>query len=266
MLVSLITPDPNSSTNNRKLHDNYDIQHMDIVDDHPPPPPPLNHLPFFDPLPPLPPPPPSLFNMFPVNPNFPAPHWPRPNFVPQTHMPMAHVDHWQPNTDVDLRLPSFNNNHQPYPVPIITEPVAHRKSHQRRKRSKKLAKKHHQEREHPLPSNDVVEKIQEPPAPIEISDDEEESRLRDELLRTMSSKRKEKPVEPARTVTIVPSPPAPTITKSQYSVNQRYKRVKANVPPAKPEPPVVRPAATQPLIQTRNKIVRMVSVFRDDPR
>ena len=262
MLLSLMTPDANSSTSNRKLHDNYDIQHMDIVDDHmlPPPPLPLNHVPLFDPLPPLPPPPPSLFNMFPFHSNFPAPDWPRPNFVTQMHMPMAHADHWQPNTDVDLRLPSFNNHHQSYPVPIITEPILQRKSHQRRKRSKKVSKKQHQEREQPVLSNDALDKVQEPPAPLQISDDEEESRLRDELLRTMSRKRKEKPVEPGRTVTIVPSPPAPpTVTKSQYSINQRYKRVKANVPPpVKPEPVVARPTVSQPIIQTRNKLVRMV--------
>ena len=139
MLFSLISPDNNNNNNdnrnsdinnnitpinNSRLVDNYDIQQMDIVDDHPilpplplvpPPPPPLppNHLSFFDPLPPLPPAPPSLFDIFAANQAFPPTNWPRPNFVQQPPLPSSQTDLWQPTfnntTDVDLRLQPANN-------------------------------------------------------------------------------------------------------------------------------------------------------------
>jgi len=274
MLLSIISPD---NINNQKLVDNYDIQQMDIVDDYPiippplpslpPPQPPLppSHLPFFDPLPPLPPPPPSLFNILPVNQSFLSTNWPRPNFV--------QTDLWH-STDVDLRhqpiINNNNNNHHHHHTisPRINEQLVHKKPRPpRRKRSKQ----HHHKRE--------IEPSLVIPNHIEISqeqsnnndDDEEEERLlREELLRTLSNKRKVKTTEPERIVTIIPSNSPPSIVqtninptpavvnKPQYSINQRYKRVKANVP-NKTETPVVR--TTQPLIQTRNKIVRVVKNF-----
>jgi hypothetical protein len=298
MLLSLISPDNNNSTNNnRKLLDNYDIQHMDIVDDHlssmplapplppfPPPPPPLppNHLPFFDPLPPLPPPPPSLFNIFPTNQSFPTTNWPRPNFVQQTlQPPPVQTDLWQSSfnntTDVDLRVQSHHS------IPINNDQLAHKKTQQqRRKRSKKFTKKHHHEKE----SNTInhIEKPQEQSNKKTDDDEEEERLLREELLRTMSNKRKVKPIEqtkpePTRIVTIVsstsPPPPPPVVqtsrnptpvlNKSQYSVNQRYKRVKASVSSTnvnnKSETTATNVRTTQTLIQTRNKIVRAVNIY-----
>ncbi|CAF3303105.1 unnamed protein product [Rotaria sp. Silwood2] len=330
MLLSLISPDNNNNNNsttttninNKKLVDNYDIQQMDIVDDHPisviqpplpplpPPPPPLppNHLPFFDPLPPLPPPPPSLFDIFTANQTFSSTNWPRPNFVQQTSIPTIQNELWQTSfnhtTDVDLRRQPINNNqhhhHHHHSINQINEQLLHKKSQQqqqqRRKRSKKLPKKHHHERGSSSPiviinTTNQYEKIQEK-SPLLIEnhnnkdneDDEEERLLREELLRTLSNKRKVKIIEktilePERIVTIVPSNslstiiqtnlnPTPIVVnkpieKSQYSINQRYKRVKANVSSTnlanKVETPtpttVVR--TTQPIIQTRNKIVRV---------
>lgn len=298
MLLSIISPDNNS---NRKLHDNYDIQHMDIVDDYPiapppplpplpPPPPPLppNHLPFFDPLPPLPPPPPSIFNIFPNNHTT---NWPRPNFV--------QTDLWH-STDVDLR-------HQPIPIPINhhtiispqkNEPLLHKKPRQQRK---KRSKKHHHGRESELPSANTtiinpIETLEESTVNNEHvknndknDDDEEELLLREELLRTLTNKRKVKVNEPERIVTIIPSSPSPppltlpqpivqrnvnpapvVVDKPQYSINQRYKRVKANLSSTnlanKTETTVTTTSTTtttvvrntQPIIQTRNKIVRAV--------
>ncbi|CAF4609028.1 unnamed protein product [Rotaria sp. Silwood1] len=336
MLLSLITPDNNNNNNNnsstttninnKKLVDNYDIQQMDIVDDHPisisqpplppfpPPPPPLppNHLPFFDPLPPLPPPPPSLFDMFPANQTFSSTNWPRPNFVQQTPITTIQNDLWQTSfnhtTDTDLRVQPINNNHQHHhhqhhSINQINEQLLHKKSQQeRRKRSKKSSKKHHREYELSSPivminTTNQYKKIQEKSPPLttehtptttnnnnkDADDDEEERLLREELLRTLTNKRKVKIIEktnlePERIVTIVPSDSLSTITqtnlsstpivinkpieKSQYSINQRYKRVKANVSSTNltnkietTTTTVVR--TTQPIIQTRNKIVRV---------
>jgi hypothetical protein len=273
MLLSIISPD----NNNKKLKDNYDIQQMDIVDDyplipplppHPPPQPPLppNHLPFFDPLPPLPPPPPSLFNIFPVNQSFQTTNWPRPNFV--------QTDLWHP-TDVDLRHQPITNHHH-----TITEQLSHKKPRQqRRKRSKKP---HHHERESESLTavTNHIETLQEQSNNIKEDDDEEERLLREELLRTLTNKRKVKIIEPERIVTIIPSnspPPTTTIVqtnvnptpivvdKPQYSINQRYKRVKANVSLTnvtnKTETTTGVLRTTQPVFQTRNKIVRAVKDF-----
>ena len=302
MLVSLISPDRfnrHSSSNGTKLLDNYDIQHMDIVDDQlspaVPPPLPPNHLPFFDPLPPLPPPPPSLFNIIPGQPTFPVTHWPRPNFVQQTPMPPLPPDHHWPtsfnsNTDIDLRHPLINNHS--HSIPMLTESFAPKIPQPKRKRSKKSSRKYR--RDHP--SSSLVLMNSDGPSVVDTpaindenkntEDDESEHLLREELLRTLSSKRKvkvieSKPAEPERIVTIVssssPSPPPPptvinvpsvvtkpveiTVNKSQYTVNQRYKRVKASTSLTtvvnKTEITTVR--TTQPIIQTRNKIVRVVS-------
>ncbi len=276
MLLSIISPD----NNNKKLIDNYDIQQMDIVDDYPivpplpsvpPPQPPLppNHLPFFDPLPPLPPPPPSLFNIFPVNQSFQTANWPRPNFV--------QTDIWH-TTDVDLRRQPITNHHHTI-SPQITEKVSHKKlRQQRRKRSKKA---HHHERESEssaVVTANHIEILQEQSNNINEDDDEEERLLREQLLRTLTNKRKVKIIEPERIVTIVSSnspPPliVPTnvnptsivVDKPQYSINQRYKRVKANVSLTnvtnnKTETTTVA-RTTQPVFQTRNKIVRAVKRF-----
>lgn len=308
MLLSLISPDNNNNNittniNNKKLVDNYDIQQMDIVDDYsippplPPPPPPLppNHLPFFDPLPPLPPPPPPLFDIFTVNQPFSSTHWPRPNFVQQASIPPLQTDVWQPSfnhpTDVDLRLQTVNNHHH-HSIPQINEQISHKKSQQqKRKRSKKFPKKHHRERESApstVTTNHHVEKsplsINNNNNNVDDDDDEEERLLREELLRTMSNKRKVKTnPEPERIVTIISSPSPPPViqtninptpvvvnkpveasNKSQYSINHRYKRVKANVSLTnvtnKTETTTV-VRTTQPIIQTRNKIVRVVSIF-----
>jgi hypothetical protein len=286
MLLSLISPDPNNPSNlhNKKLVDNYDIQQMDIVDDHPLPPPlppfppppqplPPNHLQFFDPLPPLPPPPPSLFNMFAVNQPYPSTNWPRPNFVQQTSIPSLENDVWQTSfnnpTDVDLRL---------HPIPVINDHISPQKpQQQRRKRSKKFPKKHHHERNNSS-SVATANHIEKLPSSINDEDDEEEHLLREELLRTLSTKRKVKIIErtnpePDRIVTIIPPNvnPTPVVvvnkpveisTKSQYSINQRYKSVKANVSltnVTNKTETVVR--TTQPIIQTRNKIVRAVNIL-----
>jgi hypothetical protein len=281
MLLSLISPDNNTSTNlnNKKLVDNYDIQQMDIVDDYPlapplpplpPPPPPLppNHLPFFDPLPPLPPPPPSLFNIFPVNQSFQSINWPRPNFV--------QTDLWH-TTDVDLRHQPIPNHH-PTISPQMTEQISHKKPRQQRR---KRSKKHHhvRESEPPIVITNHIETLQEQSnSNINDDDDEEERLLREELLRTLTMKRKVKEKEPERIVTIIPSnsPPPPivqtnlnptpvVVNKPQYSINQRYKRVKANVSVTnKTETTTTTTAVvrtTQPIIQTRNKIVRAVNDF-----
>ena len=217
MLLSLISPDNNSSNfNSKNLVDNYDIQHMDIVDDHPLPPPlpphpppqpplPPNHLQFFEPLPPLPPPPPSLFDMFTVNQSYSATNWPRPNFVQQTTIPSMQNDLWQTSfnnpTDIDLRLQPIHS------IPQINDHISPKKTQQqqqRRKRSKKFSKKHHHERE--TPSSIPIEK-----SPVLIpnndeEDDEEERLLREELLRTLSNKRKVKTnSKPERIVTIIPT-------------------------------------------------------------
>ncbi|CAF1294696.1 unnamed protein product [Adineta steineri] len=321
MLLSLISPDNNTSIHNKKLHDNYDIQHMDIVEDQsilapplpplPPPPPPLppNHLPFFDPLPPLPPPPPSLLFDFPVNQSFPLNNWPRPNFVQQQPVqPELWPQSYHTSTDVDLRHQLMNNAHHHHQMPLQNEQSQYKKSQQqqqrRQKRSKKLPKKYHQEPESKSPvmitstTNDI-EKEQSPSlinndtipngngkgGDNDDDDEEEERLLREELLRTLSTKRKiiiiEQPnPEPERIVTIETSiSPTPIITppvivainkpieasiKSQYSINQRYKRVKANVSltnvsnktetTTTTTTTVVR--TTQPVFQTRNKIVR----------
>ncbi len=279
-LLSLISPN-----HNKKLVDNYDIQQMDIVDDYPivpplplvpPPPPPAlppSHLPFFDPLPPLPPPPPSIFNMFPVNQPFPSMNWPRPNFVPQ----QVQTDLWQPtfnnSTDVDLRLQPISNHHYSTISPRITEPLTHKKS--QRRRSKKRREK--RKSASPLPTTNPIEISQEQSNNTIDEDDEEERLLREQLLRTLSNKRKVKIIEttnpePERIVTIIPSnsPPLPIIitnvnptptivNKSQYSINQRYKSVKASVTSKTETTTVVR--TTQPIIQTRNKIVRAVKDF-----
>ena len=300
-LLSLISP--NNNTNNKKHLDNYDIQHMDIVDDYPsslpplpsmpPPPPPLppSHLPFFDPLPPLPPPPPSIFNMFPVNQSLPLMDWPRPNFVPHVQ-----TDLWPPgfnnSTDIDLRHQPIPHHHSTI-SPRMTENLFPKKAQQmKRKRSRK---RHEKRKSDPSISRPIpIEKPPDPPViPMDEDDEEEERLLREQLLRTLSSKRKVKIVEPInpeldRIVTIIPpnSPqpaPAPALptaqtlpvvnksveitSKSQYSINQRYKRVKANVSAtnltSKTETvntitttTIVR--TTQPIIQTRNKIVRVV--------
>lgn len=293
-LLSLISP--NNNTNNKKLLDNYDIQQMDIVDDYPipvpplpsmpPPPPPLppSHLPFFDPLPPLPPPPPSIFNMFPVNQSLPLMDWPRPNFVPHVQ-----TDLWTPtfnnSTDIDLRHQPIPHHHSTI-SPRMTVPK--KAPQMKRKRSKKRYEKRKSD---PSISRSIpIEKPSDPPVkPINEDDEEEERLLREQLLSTLSSKRKVKIVEPInpepdRIVTIIlPNSPAPVVptaqtppvvnksveitSKSQYSINQRYKRVKANVSAtnltSKTETvntttttTVVR--TTQPIIQTRNKIVRVV--------
>ena len=327
MLVSLISPDRfnrQSSNKGTKFLDNYDIQHMDIVDDHlpsmsmsapplplmppaAPPPLPPNHLPFFDPLPPLPPPPPSLFDIIPGQQTFPVTHWPRPNFVQQTPISSLAPDHWptsfNSNTDIDLRHPLINNHS--HSVSMNTDSFALQKSQPKRKRPKKSSRKYR--REHPPSSvletdtNDppVIETPKTPPLindeNIHEEDDENERLLREELLRTLSGKRKvkvieSKPAEPDRIVTIVSSaspppvispPVAPivanvapgvnksveiTTNKSQYTINQRYKRVKASTSlttttttvVSKTETATVR-TATQPIIQTRNRIVRGVS-------
>lgn len=286
MLLSLISPDNNST---KKLVDNYDIQQMDIVDDYPiapplppfpPPPPPLppNHLPFFDPLPPLPPPPPSIFNIFPVNQST---NWPRPNFV--------QTDLWHP-TDVDLRHQPITNHHHII-SPQIAEQLPHKKPRQQRR---KRSKKHHHERESEPPTviTDHIEisteqtnnhSLNENVVVGDDDDEEEERLLREELLRTLTNKRKVKVIPPERIVTIIPSNspppslpivqtnvnPTPVVAdKPQYSINQRYKRVKANLSSTnlttKTETTtttatVVR--TTQPLIQTRNKIVRVVKDY-----
>lgn len=305
-LFSLISSNGNTSSKNHL--DNYDIQQMDIVDDYPisapplpplpplPPPLPPSHLPFFDPLPPLPPPPPSIFNMFPVNQSMPLMDWPRPNFVPQMQ-----TDLWPPGfnntTDVDLRLQPIGHHHPMISPRMNENRPAKRLAPMKRKRAKK---RHEKRKADPLISRPIlIEKPPDPPiAPID-EDDEEEQSLRELLLRTLSSKRKVKIVEPTdpepdRIVTIIPSnsPPPPTTavpipvlttvqtlpvvnksveisSKSQYSINQRYKRVKANVSAtnltSKTETvntttttttTVVR--TTQPIFQTRNKIVRVV--------
>lgn len=266
-----------------------------------PPPLPPSHLPFFDPLPPLPPPPPMIFNMFPVNQSVPMVDWPRPNFVPQVQ-----ADVWQPtfnnSTDVDLRLQPMSVHHHSMISPRMNEPLFQKKPSQtRRKRSKKRHDK--RKIDSSLPSIPIpIERPSSPPPPpppeIVDEDDEEEHLLREQLLRTLSTKRKVKIIEPPtpepdRIVTIVPpnSPPLPppplTVSivqtppvvnksvdvpsKSQYSINQRYKRVKASVSAtnlaSKTETvttttttTVVR--TTQPIIQTRNKIVRVVKIFR----
>jgi len=291
-----------TNNNNKKLLDNYDIQQMDIVDDLPPPPPPLppNHLPFFDPLPPLPPPPPSLFDIFPVNQSFPVTNWPRPNFVQQPSIPESWPQSFNNPTDIDLRRQPMNNHHNLHHIiPQINEPLPNKTSQQqqRRKRSKKFSKKHHHERESKssmiIPSTtDHVDKLLEQSPSLTnnnnaADDDEDERLLREELLRTLSSKRKDKIIkptnsEPNRIVTIVSSispPPPPVVnptpvlvnkpietsTKSQYSINQRYKRVKANVSLTNVTNKIETTAAVvrtaQPVFQTRNKIVRAVSIF-----
>ncbi|CAF1143273.1 unnamed protein product [Rotaria sordida] len=321
MLLSLISPDNNNNNStatnitNKKLLDNYDIQQMDIVDDHPitvvpppplppipPPPPPLppNHLPFFDPLPPLPPPPPSLFDIFTANQTFSSTNWPRPNFVQQNSIPTIQNDLWQTSfnhtTDIDLRVQpinhNHNHNHHHHSINQINEQLLHKKSQQKRKRTKKTSKKHHHERESPSPiiiinTTNQYEKIQEKlPILIENNnknnddDDEEERLLREELLRKLSNKRQVKIIEktnlePERIVTIVPStiiqtntnPTIPIVVnkpieKTQYSINQRYKRVKANVSSTNLTNKIETTTTTavrttQPIIQTRNKIVRV---------
>ena len=289
-LLSLISPN-----HNKKLVDNYDIQQMDIVDDYPlvpplpplpPPPPPLppSHLPFFDPLPPLPPPPPSIFNMFPVHQSFPSVDWPRPNFVPQVQ-----TDLWQTtfnnSTDVDLRLQPIPNHHHSTISPRIKEPLLYKKPpKQRRKRSKR--RRNEREIDVSLLITNQIETLQEQSNNNIDEDDQEERLLREQLLRTLSNKRKVKIIEPSnpepdRIVTIVssnsPPPivlttPTPTVitksaeivNQSQYSINQRYKRVKATVSStsitSKTETTTV-VRTTQPIFQTRNKIVRAVNDF-----
>jgi hypothetical protein len=184
--------------------------------------------------------------MFPVNQPFPSMNWPRPNFVPQ----QVQTDLWQPtfnnSTDVDLRLQPISNHHYSTISPRITESLTHEISQEQ--------------------SNNTIDE-----------DDEEERLLREQLLRTLSNKRKVKIIEttnpePERIVTIIPSnsPPLPIIitnvnptptivNKSQYSINQRYKSVKASVTSKTETTTVVR--TTQPIIQTRNKIVRAVKDF-----
>jgi hypothetical protein len=175
----------------------------------------------------------------------------------------------------------------------MTERLSHKKSQQqRRKRSKKSSKKHHHERESELPPmiTNHLETSEEQSNNNHIDEDDEEERLlREALLQTLSNKRKIKIIEPTnsepeRIVTIIPSNSPPIMTqtnvnpppivvnksmeisddKSQYSINQRYKRVKANVSLTnvtnKTETTSVA-RTTQPLIQTRNKIVRAVSDF-----
>ncbi|CAF4869354.1 unnamed protein product, partial [Rotaria socialis] len=60
---------------------------------------------------------------------------------------------------------------------------------------------------------------------------------------------------------IVINKPIETAPKTQYSINQRYKRVKANVSSTnltnKIETSTTIVRNTQPIIQTRNKIVRV---------
>ncbi|CAF3311754.1 unnamed protein product [Rotaria socialis] len=267
----------------------------------PPPPLPPNHLPFFDPLPPLPPPPPPLFNIFTANQQFSSTNWPRPNFVQQTPIQNdPWQPSFSHTTDVDLRHQTINtnnhhqtintNNHH-HSIPQINESLSHNKlQQQRRRRTKKPSKRHHHEREHPSPivtvKLDSPEEQSSPLAKTNDDDEEEERLLREELLRTLSSKRKvkviEKPnVEPERIVTIEranspptiiqinahPTPPIvinkpiETVPKTQYSINQRYKRVKANVSSTnltnKIETSTTIVRNTQPIIQTRNKIVRV---------
>lgn len=312
MLLSLFSPDNNNNINNssssitnKKLVDNYDIQQMDIVDDYamtqpplpplPPPPPPLppNHLPFFDPLPPLPPPPPSLFNIFNPNQPFTSTNWPRPNFVQPTS---NQNDSWQPSfnhsTDIDLRL-------QPMSIGQVNESLIPKNSQQqRRKRSKKSSKRHHRHENKfstivSINRTDDVEKPEDQSLSIaqennattkkhdNDDDDEEERLLREELLRTLTIKRKVTTVEkstpePERIVIIEPvnSPPTnvtptpPVVTNkriepsvpTQYSINQRYKRVKANVSSTNlANKTETTTTAKTTIIQTRNKIVRVVS-------
>ena len=259
---------------------------MDIVEDYPivpplpplppqPPPLPPSHLPFFDPLPPLPPPPPPIFNMFPFNPTFPSMNWPRPNFLPQQPV---QTDLWQPafnnSTDVDLRLQPISNHQHPMISPRVNEPLLPKKPP--RKRSKK--RRERRKSTSPPPVTQTFEVSQElPSADIDKDDDdddEEERLLREQLLRTLSTKRKVTVVEPVnnpepeRIVTIVPSipvvvtnvNPTPTVVnKSQYSINQRYKRVKANVTTKTETTTTAVVRTTQPIIQTRNKIVRVVN-------
>jgi hypothetical protein len=208
--------------------------------------------------------------MFTVNQSYSATNWPRPNFVQQTTIPSMQNDLWQTSfnnpTDIDLRLQPIHS------IPQINEHISPKKTQQqqqRRKRSKKFSKKHHHERE--TPSSIPIEK-----SPVLIpnndeEDDEEERLLREELLRTLSNKRKVKTnSKPERIVTIIPTPsvvinkPVEVSTKSQYSINQRYKRVKANVSltnVTNKNETTVRTTTTQPIIQTRNKIVRAVNSF-----
>ena len=271
-LLSLISPSrratQNSMITNGALFDNYDVQQMDIVDDGlstsgiPPAPIqiPANHLPFFDSLPPLPPPPPSLFDVIPGQTSFHAVHWPRPNFVPVTNVPSMPVDPWlnpfPATTDVDLRHSTTTLNQSESIVP------------KKRKRLKKVSKKHRQPLQKPAA---IVQKSNEQKDREEI-EDESERFMREELLRTLSNKRQmksveTKPTEPERIVTIVPViAPEPSANEIQYAVNHRYKRVKANISSSnlanqKIETSTVRVTQTQPIIQTRNKIVRMVRRF-----
>ncbi|CAF0883727.1 unnamed protein product [Adineta ricciae] len=324
MLVSLISPDNNNiNSNTRRFHDNYDIQQMDIDDQPmpaplpsgPPPPLPLNHMPFFDPLPPLPPPPPMpVFDMFATNQTIPSTNWPRPNFVQQLPPPVPiPTELWQQAfhnpTDTDLRVPPTMNHliHQQLPVPQIVDRIPHKKAsplQQRRKRTKKPSKKHRHRHEPELQSSvaipitviDIDKERELSPSIVnhvnendeEAEDDLEERLLREQLLRTLSSKRKvlivQQPTpQPERIVTIEPitspsPPPVPQQTviqptpivvnkpievksTSQYTIDQRYKRVKANISltnvtnKTETTTTVVR-TTTQPVFQTRNKIVR----------
>jgi hypothetical protein len=216
--------------------------------------------------------------MFPVNQSFPSMNWPRPYFVPQ----QVQTDLWQStfnnSTDVDLRHQPISNNHHPIISPRINEPLPHKKP--QRKRSKKRREK--RKSNSPFPVINPIEISSQEPSNTNLDEDDEEERLlREQLLQTLSNKRKVKIIqpinpEPERIVTIIPSDspppiivtnvvtPTPTVVnKSQYSINQRYKRVKANVT-SKTETTtttmtVVRTA--QPIIQTRNKIVRAVKDF-----
>ena len=295
MLLSIISPNNNNNNNTtntrRNLVDNYDVQQMDIVDDYPIPPPlppplPSNQLRLFDSLPPLPPlpPPPPIFNLLPMNTTYEQTEWPRPNFLPQNPL-----DFWsQCPTDVDLRVQV-----PPMPSNQINEHISPRNilppQKPRRKRSRKSRKNRREEDIEP-PIILLDQNEEQPQENQDKEEDEEEERLlREQLLRTMSNKRKIKVLEPERIVTIVPTisppitqtqaaqlptqplqtaeilvinpPPPVVVNKSQYAINQRYKRVKANVPTPtaankiETTTPVVR-TTTQAIIQTRNKIVR----------
>ena len=172
------------------------------------------------PPPPLPPPPPPppLF------------YWPRPTFLPDPWL-----NSLTSHTDVDLRqLPPAPAAAQ---LPSLPPVVVKRKRTRKHRREKKKD---------------------------DDDEDEEERRLREELLKTISIKRQPKPTESERIVTIVSTPTLPIVQpvkpiENQYSVNNRYKRVKANASSTNLASKVdVRPVAAPPIIQTRNKIVRMV--------
>ncbi|UJR09779.1 hypothetical protein I4U23_014006 [Adineta vaga] len=229
--------------------------------------------------------------------NWPRPNFVQQSTIPPPLPTDLWAQSFHNSTDIDLRVPPVNNQH--LPLPQINEHAPHRKvsAQQRRHRPKKLSKKHHRRHESkrqspvaiPITTNHKEKERESSPSIInhdDNDDNEEERLLREELLRTISSKRKVKIIqlpdpEPERIVTIEPvtspspPPPPPTVIQpisivvkktvqtkpiSQYTINQRYKRVKANVSSTnvtnKTETAMVVRANTQPVFQTRNKIVR----------